>query len=266
MHSAAAWRDRGTLVAAAALLLITVAAWIALVLPALSADASMSGMERSADGMASVTLDLVGGATFVGAWLVMMTAMMLPSAAPMVLLARATATGSSLAKAAYTAAFVSGYLLVWGGFGLLVYVAQQGAASIAMALPDVREAWPFIVAGVVAAAGFYQFTPLKELCLRQCRSPFSFLMERWRPGIVGGLRLGMRHGTYCLGCCWGLMAVLVAAGAMGLAWVTVIALVVFAEKLLPGGRTARRLVGASLLVLAVAILLRPEMASHLPAA
>jgi predicted metal-binding membrane protein len=277
LHYAAAWRDRGTLVTAAALLVITTAAWIALVLPALTADASMTGMDTSADGSASgmtgfeqpsafaPSLDPVGAATFVGAWLVMMTAMMLPSAAPMILLARALATGSSLRKAAHTAVFVSGYLLVWGGFGLLVYIAQQAAASVAMALPDVREGWPFIVAAVVAAAGIYQFTPLKELCLRQCRSPLSFLMERWRPGIVGGLRLGVRHGGYCLGCCWALMAVLVAAGAMGLAWVTLIALVVFAEKLIPGGRTSRRLVGISLVALAVAILLRPEMAAQLPA-
>lgn len=270
---AAAWRDPGTLVTAAALLVVTIAAWMALVLPALSGDTSMSGMDAPGSGMdgmtgfeqpSSITLDPVGAATFVGAWLVMMTAMMLPSAAPMVLLSRAMATGSSLMKAAHTAVFVTGYLLVWGGFGVLVYLAQQTAASLTTALPALREAWPFIVAAVVAGAGFYQFTPLKELCLRQCRSPLSFLMERWRPGIVGGLRLGVRHGWYCLGCCWALMAVLVAAGAMGLAWVSLIALVVFAEKLLPGARTPRRLVGASLVALAVAILLRPELAAQLP--
>ena len=90
-------------------------------------------------------------------------------------------------------------------------------------------------------------------------------MERWRPGMVGGLRLGARHGVYCLGCCWALMAVLVAAGAMGIAWVTLIALVVFAEKLLPSGAAARRVVGGLLAALAVAIVLRPEIAARLPA-
>jgi predicted metal-binding membrane protein len=275
LHSAA-WRDRGTLLTAAALLFITTAAWIALVREA-TADASMSGMETSASGMAegmtgseppsafTLGIDPLEATAFLGAWLVMMTAMMLPSAAPMVLLARALATGSSLRKAAHATVFTSGYLLIWGGFGLLVYIAHQAAATAAMALPGVREGWPIIVATVVAGAGVYQLSPLKELCLRQCRSPLSFLMERWRPGILGGLRLGVRHGAYCLGCCWALMAVLVAAGAMGLAWVTLIALVVFAEKLLPGGKSSSRLVGLSLMALALAILLRPEIAAQLPA-
>lgn len=271
------WRDRGTLVTATALLAITTMAWLALILAVPAGETSMPGMGSSVDGMANgvtevdqpltftLVIDAVAATTFVGAWLVMMAAMMLPSAAPMVLLARALATGSTLRRAAYTAAFLGGYLLIWGGFGLGVYVAQQAAASVAMALPDVRDAWPYIVAAIVAGAGVYQFSPFKQLCLRQCRTPLSFLMERWRPGIVGGLRLGVRHGAYCLGCCWALMAVLVAAGAMGLAWVTLIALVVFAEKLLPAGGRSRGLVGLSLVGLAIVIVIQPEMAARLPA-
>ena len=271
------WRERGTVVTATALLAITTMAWLALILPTPAGETSMPGVGSSTDGMAdgmaggerrsafSLAIDPLAAITFVGAWLVMMTAMMLPSAAPMLLLARALATGSTLRRAAYTAVFIGGYLLIWGGFGLVVYVVQQAAALVAMALPDVRDAWPYIVAAILAGAGVYQFSPLKQLCLGQCRSPLSFLMERWRPGLVGGLRLGVRHGAYCLGCCWALMAVLVAAGAMGLAWVTLIALVVFAEKLLPGDGRSRGLVGLSLVGLAVVIVIRPEMAAHLPA-
>ncbi|MGH2381013.1 MAG: DUF2182 domain-containing protein [Candidatus Limnocylindria bacterium] len=262
------WRDPGTMLTAVALLVISAAAWISIVLPAVTSADPTSGMGMSEmDRMSSLAaaVNPAGAATFVAAWLVMMTAMMMPSAAPMVLLLRALTTGSSVRKAAHTAMFISGYLLVWGAFGLLVYLAQQAAALAAMSWPGAVEGWPFIVAAVVAGAGVYQLSPLKELCLRQCRSPLSFLMQGWRPGLSGVLRLGVRHGVYCLGCCWALMVVLVTAGAMGLAWVTLIALVVFAEKLLPRGRASARLAGLSLIALAVTILLRPEIAARLPA-
>lgn len=261
--------DRGTLLTAAALLAIATAAWVALVLPSFAADAAMPGMDAEvtdASGpIGSQALGaLLAAAMFVGAWLVMMTAMMLPSAAPMVLLYRATATGSSIRKAAHTGVFVAGYLLAWGVFGLTVYLIQEALAVVAREQPALGSAWPFVVAGVLAGAGVYQFSPLKYVCLRQCRSPVSFLMTRWRPGVGGGFRLGLHHGSYCVGCCWGLMAVLAAAGAMGLAWVALIALVIFAEKLLPQGESAARIVGTVLIGLSLVILLRPEVASRLP--
>lgn len=219
-------------------------------------------MPAGALGMAA--LDPGQAAAFVLAWLVMMTAMMLPSAMPMLIVVRATASGSRARRAAYTAAFTSGYLLVWGAIGVVVYLAQQVAVGLARSIPSVGDAWPWIVAIVVAGAGVYQFSPLKDVCLGQCRSPISFIMTRWRAGMRGGLDLGVRHGAYCLGCCWGLMAVLVVAGAMGLAWVALIALVVFVEKLLPGGRRAARLTGTGLLVLAAVIAARPEVVANLP--
>ena len=258
------WRDRGTLLTVVVLAAVAAVAWAALLLS--SGDGTMDDMAdtmpASVPGMA--TLDPAAAAAFVVAWLVMMTAMMLPSAMPMLIVARATASGSPARRAAYTAAFTSGYLLVWGAIGVVVYLAQQVAAGLAGSIPSVGDAWPWIVAIVVAGAGLYQFSPLKDACLGQCRSPISFIMTRWRSGIRGGLELGVRHGAYCLGCCWGLMAVLVVAGAMGLAWVALIALIVFAEKLLPGGRRAAHLTGAGLLVLAAVIAARPEVVANLP--
>lgn len=260
----ASWRNRGTLLTAAVLAAVAAAAWAALVLSPRDGtmDDMADTMPAGAPGMA--TLDPAEAAAFLVAWLVMMAAMMLPSATPMITLARATSTGSPARRAAYTVAFSSGYLLVWGAVGVFVYVAQQLTAGVAGSIPSVRDAWPLIVALVVAGAGLYQFSPLKDACLGQCRSPISFIMTRWRSGIRGGLDLGIRHGAYCLGCCWGLMAVLVVAGAMGLAWVALIALVVFVEKLLPGGRRAARLTGAGLLVLAAAIAARPGIVANLP--
>lgn len=257
-------RDRGTLLSLLALAALAAAAWAALI--GSSSDAPMGQMAESMPPTSGMpTLDAAEATAFLLAWLVMMTAMMVPSTAPMIAVARATATGSPLHRAAYSAAFLSGYLVMWGTVGVVVYLLQQAGVAFAASLPAVREAWPFVVATVVAAAGLYQFSPLKDACLGQCRSPISFIMTRWRAGIRGGVELGVRHGGYCLGCCWGLMAVLVVAGAMGLAWVTLIALVIFIEKLLPAGPGAARLVGAMLLVLAAAIAVRPGIVASLPA-
>jgi predicted metal-binding membrane protein len=113
---------------------------------------------------------------------------------------------------------------------------------------------------VLLAAGVYQFTPLKGVCLRACQSPLAFLLGHWKPGLGGALRMGLEHGLYCCGCCWGLMAVLVAAGAMGLVWVVLIALAVFGEKLLPRGQWAARMIGVLLLALGVVVALQPSLA------
>lgn len=243
--------DAATLSVGAALLLVTVAAWTGVLLQARSMASAMP-MEHgtAAGGLA----DLLG---FLAAWTVMMAAMMLPSAAPLVLLHRTAGPGGG---AANSLPLATGYLLVWSVFGVPVYLAQQTLGALAAASMAVADARPYAIAAALLLAGLYQFTPLKEVCLRQCRSPLDFLMQRWRRGPVGALRLGMEHGAYCVGCCWCLMAVLVGAGAMGLAWVALIALVVFAEKLLPGGRWATRLTGGVLVGLGVLVALRPELA------
>jgi predicted metal-binding membrane protein len=201
--------------------------------------------------------DLAGAAGFIGAWVVMMAAMMLPSAAPLVLLYRAAGADR---RAANTVPLVAGYLLAWAVFGAFVYAAQQALGAVVLASPTLADASPYAVAGILAIAGVYQFTPLKQACLRECRSPLDFLMHRWRgAGAFDALRLGVEHGAYCVGCCWGLMAVLVIAGAMSLLWVVLIALIIFVEKLMPFGERGARLTGAGLVLLAVLVAVNPNL-------
>lgn len=251
-------KDRGTLATGGALLVVVVAAWLGVVGQAtmpMPAGAPMEVMVEPAKPAAAAALG------FVVAWLVMMVAMMLPSAAPMVLLYRTLARARERYLAnLLVALFVAGYLLVWGGFGLLVYLASYAVAASAGAIPAIAQALPFGTAGALIIAGLYQLTPLKAVCLSHCQSPLHFLMHRWRPGAPGALLLGVDHGLYCLGCCWALMVVLVAVGAMALAWVVVLALVVFLEKLLPRGETTARIVGGALLALGLGVALRPDLA------
>jgi Predicted metal-binding integral membrane protein (DUF2182) len=148
-----------------------------------------------------------------------------------------------------------------GGGGLARGLALAPARD--RTSPTAGALLPYGVAGVLLAAGAYQFSPLKRVCLRACQSPLSFLMTRWRSGYGGTLRLGLAHAGYCVGCCWGLMAVLVAAGAMGLRWVLLIAVAVFAEKRLPRGQRIAWAVGAALIVLGLAVVVRPDLAAAL---
>ena len=181
----------------------------------------------------------MGAGLWLGAWTVMMAAMMLPSAAPLVLLysLRSDTLASTL--------LMAGYLLTWAFVGLAAY-------SVDMRLPDPGDG---AVAAVLIAAGVYQFTPLKSACLRRCRSPVDFLVTHWQAGRLGALRIGLEHGAYCVGCCWALMAVLVVAGAMGLVWVVAIAAAIAAEKLLPGGPWLGRVGGIALLVAGIVVAL-----------
>ncbi len=180
----------------------------------------------------------MGAPAFLGAWLVMMAAMMLPSAAPLVLIYRRGASATA------TGALTAGYLALWAAVGIAAYAADSSLeGSRAAAL-------------VLVGAGLYELTPLKARFLRQCRDPAGFLMTRWRGGPVGAFRLGLEHGLFCLGCCWALMAVLVVSAAMGLAWAAVIALAVFAEKVLPGERIWRLAIAGALLGLGIGSFLR----------
>jgi predicted metal-binding membrane protein len=219
------------MVTAAALAIITIAAWIAL--------------------FAGTPMD--DAPTFLVAWIVMMAAMMLPSSAPMFLLFRLQARDGPNGELR-TLAFGTGYLLVWALVGLVVLVAQRVLDVIIG--PDLR---PIGVALVLLGAGAYQFTPLKATCLRACQTPADFLVRHWRSGTLGALRLGLDHGLYCFGCCWALMAVLVAAGGMGLAWVALVALIVLVEKLVPQAIWFSRAVGVAFVLGAVLVLLRPEL-------
>jgi predicted metal-binding membrane protein len=189
---------------------------------------------------------------FLGTWTVMMAAMMLPSATPMILLHRLGAEGR-LRTQLWSTAFVSGYLVVWASVGIVVWGASIVASAIVM--PEERAV---AVSATLLIAGIYQFTPLKSTCLRACRTPADFLLTHWHRGLWGQLRLGIEHGLYCLGCCWALMALFVGVGAMSLVWAVGIALVVLVEKLRPAGVAFGRIAGA--LLIAAAVIVFAELA------
>jgi predicted metal-binding membrane protein len=208
-----------SLVVGAGLLLASVAVWTALV--------------AMGDEMP------MGFGLWIGAWTVMMAAMMLPSASPLVLLYACRST------ALHSALLTAGYLLVWAAIGLAAY-------GVAMRLPNPSNR---VVGAVLIAAGIYQLTPLKTACLTRCRNPADFLVTHWRRGRMGALRVGAEYGANCVGCCWALMGVLIVAGSMSLAWVVAIALVVAGEKLLPAGQLLGRLGGVGLLVAGIVVAL-----------
>jgi predicted metal-binding membrane protein len=191
-------------------------------------------------------------------WWVMMIAMMVPSAAPMVLLFTAIKRkqGVSVSPSIEGSVFLGGYLLIWAGFSLVAVLAQwglEGAGLLSMAMASTSAT----LGGVILlAAGLYQFTPVKSACLRYCQSPVLFLSRHWRPGVVGALRMGLRHGSYCLGCCWFLMALLFVSGVMNLVWIAGIALYVACEKLLPLGHRFSRASGVALIVSGTIVLVR----------
>jgi predicted metal-binding membrane protein len=191
---------------------------------------------------------------FLGTWTVMMAAMMLPSATPMILLHRLGADGP-VRKQIWSAVFVTGYLVVWASVGIVVWGASMATTAIVM--PEQRAV---AVAALLILAGVYQFTPLKSTCLRLCRTPADFLLTHWHRGLSGQLRLGIEHGLYCLGCCWALMALFVGVGAMSLVWAVGIALVVLVEKVVPQGVAFGRIAGALLIVAGAIVLVRPDLA------
>jgi predicted metal-binding membrane protein len=207
-----------------------------------SAAMAMGSMARAADPVALAF-------TFV-MWSVMMAGMMLPSAAPAILLYAAMvrknrARGTAL-PALWT--FAGAYLLVWAGFSAAATLLQALLEEASLMTPTMTLASARLGALGLLAAGLYQFTPLKQSCLRKCRNPVQFFVTRWRTGPGSAFRMGLEHGAYCLGCCWVLMLLLFVTGVMNLAWVALIAAFVFAEKLLSSGRLVSYTAG-TLLVL-----------------
>jgi len=167
-------------------------------------------------------------------WVVMMAAMMLPSAESMIRMYARTAAGQSThAVGYYTSLFVGGYLLIWSAFSLLATLAQWGLLELRLVTPMMDSASNWLSGSLLIAAGAFQFSRFKNACLNKCRTPLGFLMTEWRPGPQGALIMGVRHGGYCLGCCAMLMLLLFALGVMNLAWILVLTFVVLVEKLLP---------------------------------
>jgi predicted metal-binding membrane protein len=218
-----------------------------------------AGPTHSVEAMRPMPMRMpMGAGLFLAMWGVMMAAMMFPAVTPVVVrvsrLMRARGAGDG---AAY--AMIAGYFLVWCTAGLAAYglfLALQAVVSVGDVLA-VRAG-----AVILLVAGAYQLTPLKRACLRQCRSPLAVVV-RYGEGIVrsrtGALRVGIRHGAYCLGCCWALMAVLLAAGAMSLVWMGAVATVVLVEKIHRHGEALSRLLGSLLIVLALTVVAEPDL-------
>jgi predicted metal-binding membrane protein len=243
--------NRGEVFSAAAILFIALIAWAYIAtLPPMTPPSSptpdMAGMPMDMPGMmmdetpANTPAPWTWARAFAtfSMWYVMMAAMMLPAAAPIVLLHRRTAAHAHAqgAPAPPTSLLVLGYTLVWVTFAALA-TALQGALSNAGLLNDMDAIGDRAVAGaVLVTAGLYQLTPLKQTCLKLCRSPATFLMRHYKPGAAGALRMGLGHGLYCLGCCWAAMALLFVGGVMNLIWIAGLAIFVLIEKALPFGR------------------------------
>jgi predicted metal-binding membrane protein len=192
---------------------------------------------------------------FLGIWVVMMAAMMLPSVSPTAALySQLTRSRQPLAPLVFTV----GYLLVWGATGLLAYVISAGADAALGGDVSWDRAGRWIAAAIVLAAAAYELTPLKNACLGKCRSPLGFLIGSWRDGVFGALRMGARHGGWCVGCCWALMAALFALGVMSIAWMALVAALIAAEKTLPWGRAATWGTAALLFALGVLLVAAPD--------
>ena len=232
---------------AAALIGLTLLAWI------LTFD-RMRGMD------AGPGTDLGGLVWFLGIWVTMMAAMMLPSVAPIVLaFARVTKERARRQQAIYvpTWIFLLGYLAAWTAYGVVAYGVFRvidAAAGDALAWD---RAGPYVAGGAIVAAGLYQLTPIKDVCLRHCRTPLHLLLHGWHEGRLGALRMGSEHGAYCVGCCWGLMIVLFSVGVMSLVWMALIAGVIFAEKVLPWGLRLTRVLAVAFVALGLWIAFAP---------
>jgi predicted metal-binding membrane protein len=199
---------------------------------------------------------------FLGVWVVMMAAMMFPSIAPMVLMFARIQEGRQErgqdVPAGLTALFVVGYLVSWAAAGLIgygLYVLGRAAFGDTFAWDN---AGPYLAGGIIVAAAIYQLTPLKDMCLRYCRSPLMFFLNHSRPGRLGAVRMGVEHGGFCVGCCWMLMAALFALGVMSIGWMAFIAALIAIEKLLPWRAVANRGIAVLLLVLGLSLAFAPE--------
>lgn len=205
--------------------------------------ASMPGMAMPAPSIAARF-----GLTW-AMWWVMMIGMMLPGAAPMILMFATVNRNKRASGQRFVpvSVFTLGYLLVWGFFSAGATVAQWALDQLAMLSPSLTMVSPTVDGALLIAAGIYQFTPLKRACLSHCRSPVAFVLNRWHDGGGGALRMGLEHGAFCLGCCWVLMALLFVVGVMNLLLVAAIAAFVLVEKLLSGGVWIGQLGGGAMI-------------------
>jgi predicted metal-binding membrane protein len=249
-------RDR--LIVLTGLVALVAVAWLYLV--HLAGD--MAEMERhAAMGMVMPRMQPWSGAELrllFAMWSVMMVAMMTPSATPMIFMFSAMnrRRAEHQGPVVRTGLFVLGYLTVWVAYSAVAALAQWVLHGLAVLSPAMVSTSPYLGGGLLVAAGIFQWTPLKRACLAACRSPLGFLMTEWREGRAGALIMGVRHGTYCVGCCWVLMALLFVAGVMNLLWVAAIATFVLVEKVVPARARVGQVAGAVLALAGVAMMVR----------
>jgi len=230
---------------ATALVGASLVAWVLVV-------ARMEGMD---DGPGT---DLGSAQWYVGIWVTMMAAMMLPSAAPTVLLYSRLAREETRRSGLTTALFVAGYLVTWTFFGLAAYAAYELVRGLDLGFLDWDEGGPVVAGAAIAVAGLYQLTPLKQTCLHHCRTPLGWVTSNWRDGPSGAFRMGIEHGAWCVGCCWALMLVLFAVGVMSITWMLVVATVIFAEKVLPAGERVAQAIAVVLIAAGIWVAVSPE--------
>ena len=240
-------QDRAVVLAS--LVGLTGLAWLYLVIQA----QDMGGMPLNDGVMTAMALKPWTALDFVLMflmWAVMMVGMMVPSAAPMIMLFAGITRQSREQDHPFASVgvFVTGYIVVWTAFSLAATVLQWGLEQVALLSPMIVSASPYFGGGLLATAGVYQMTPLKEICLKHCRHPVVFISSHWRPGTLGALRMGIEHGAFCVGCCWVLMGILFVGGVMNLLWIAVIAIFVLVEKVAPFGSIVGRLGGACMVL------------------
>ena len=246
-------RHRDRLAVLGGLAGITVAAWVYIVVTAHRMVTASGGM--NADSMADAMTGVKPwtatefGLTF-AMWALMMVAMMVPTAAPMTLMYAAVARKAAAQHdpLAPTFIFVTGYITIWVIFSLVATVSQHALDQAALLSPMMVSASGGLGAAILIAAGLYQLTPLKNACLKNCRTPAHFMSRYWRTGNLGAFRMGLRLGAYCVGCCWILMALLFVGGVMNLLWIAAIAIFVLLEKTIPFGDVSGRVAGAAMIL------------------
>jgi len=222
-------RERNVILAL--LLVLAAASWVLLIWQSVMMNNQAMGLTMG-----------MGAVLFLSIWVVMMVAMMFPTAAPMILMfARVQRDKRHNGRAFVpTWVFVSAYLLLWTLFGVLAYGGAVWAERLGQQVPWLMANAARIGGSLFVLAGLYQFTPLKRSCLAKCRTPLDFVLSSWRDGYTGSFRMGLEHGVYCLGCCWLLFVIFFPLGMMNVAAMAVVTLLIFAEKsLLPGQRIAR---------------------------
>jgi predicted metal-binding membrane protein len=234
------------------LLVLAAAAWVMLLWQAVGGDMHMA--------MASPTMGM-RAPLFLTIWVVMMMAMMFPAAAPMILTFHRVQANKRQRGEAFVATwvFVAAYTAVWALSGVAAYVGAVAAEALATHFRLSMATSARIGGVVLLLAGLYQLTPIKDVCLSKCRTPISFIMTSWRDGTMGAIRMGLLHGTYCLGCCWLLFAILFPLGIMNMAAMAAVTLLVFAEKTLPWGRVVARAVAIVLMAYGGAVLAAPSI-------